>query len=258
MSFKDKTVLVTGGSRGLGLEIVKRFLRAGAKVVTCSSSEKSGLPVVEQLRGEFGRERLGYRVANIAMIEHIDALLAYAVETYGPPEVLVNNAAKVVFKSIIETTPEEFDLTMSTNARGYWYLSRQVAKHMKSTGGGAIVHLGSTHIFQTRSNQFPYNASKGAISALTKAMAVELGPCDIRVNAVLPGIVRTENYEFMLSSAPDREATERKILESHPLGRLPSAEDVANAVAFLASSEAKGISGIELIVDAGRQVLRVG
>lgn len=248
--------IVSGGTRGIGLAIVERFLREGWWVMTCAVNDPTAAFMHDKLRRDYPGARLEYREADMGHFEQVDAFVKETVDLLGPPRAVVNNAAFVRFLPTHEATQEDLDRTWRVNVLGYWRLAQQTYQHMARHDGGAIVNIGSTHPIQTAVHSFPYNMSKGAVLAMTKAMAVDFAVSNVRVNTVLPGFVYTDQAERWLGNFDDPQAKLETVRRAHPLRRLPQVQEVASAVYYLASDASSGITGVDLLVDAGRQAMK--
>jgi NAD(P)-dependent dehydrogenase (short-subunit alcohol dehydrogenase family) len=253
----DKVAIVTGGCRGLGRAVVELFAAEGARVYTCSPDEQAGRKTIDEIRRRDADAAVEFIAVDLAEPTSIDVLVNATVQRFGPIALLVNNAAHIELLDSATASPQSLQRALDVNVKAAWLLSRAVLPQMKQLGGGAIVNVGSTHPHQTRTSSFPYNVSKGALLALTKAMAVDFGPVNVRVNAVLPGIIDTVPTAKWLETFADPQAKRIELLETHALRRMPTLEEVARAILFLASAEASGITGVELFVDAGRQIKRL-
>ena len=254
---RRQVALVTGGTRGMGRAIVDLFLAEGASVMSCSRSPEANEVVLAEIRQKFGEEvPLGFCQTDTADVEQIQHLVDATLQRFGAPTILINNAASNLQRHTAETELDEFARTINTNVRGYWYLARLLYPHMTKLGTGSIVNVASTQAYQTHRSCFPYNVSKGAVLSLTKAMAVDFGAQGIRVNTLTPGFIDTPMGRDWVNRNPDPEKRWQEIYASHPMGRLPTAQEAAKAALFLASDDSSGISGIEIVVDCGRQVVR--
>ena len=239
--FDGRTTIVTGSTRGIGEAIARRLAEEGASVVVSGRTAEEGEAVAEAIR-EGGGEASFVR-ADMRDPESIESLVAGTLETYGGVDVLVNNAAVETYTGVDEATREDWDLVVETDFRGYWLCAREAVRHMDE---GAVVNVASNHARLTMPRMFPYNAVKAGIEGMTRAMALDFGP-RIRANAVAPGWVAVERTTAEMS-----EERRRELAGIHPVGRLGEPEDVAAAVAFLASEEAGYATGTSLVVDGGR------
>jgi NAD(P)-dependent dehydrogenase (short-subunit alcohol dehydrogenase family) len=244
--FDDAAVLVTGSNYGIGKATAMRFAREGADVVVTGRDEGRGRAVVDDIEKDGGEAT--FQRADLADPDAIEALVERAVEEYGRIDVLVNNAAAQTQGTVEGTTLEEWAFTFDVNVRAYWLTVKYALPHVPD--GGSIVNVSSNHAFETNPGSFPYNVTKTAINGLTKAMALEFGPV-IRVNTLNSGWVPTGAGEA------DEETIERRkeIGNFHPVGRMGHPEDIAGAVAFLASDDAAFVTGTHLLADGGRSAV---
>jgi len=254
---EGRIALVTGGTSGIGRAIAELFLAEGARVMSCSPSAEANATVSAEIRQKFGQDApLGFSQADVADVEQIRHLVDATLSRFGVPAILINNAASNFQRHTAETELGEFARTIDINVRGYWYLARLLYPHMAERGTGSIVNVASTQAYQMHRNSFPYNVSKGAVLSLTKAMAVDFGAAGIRANSLTPGFIDTPLGRDWVNQNPDPQKRWEIIHASHPLGRIPTADEVAKAALFLASDDSSGITGVELRVDCGRQALR--
>jgi len=230
-ALQGKTALVTGAARGIGKATAQLLEAAGAKVARLDIEPGAGMIV-----------------ADVADESAVERGLAEAVRSLGSLDILVNNAGIAVRKTALEISTEDWDRVLGVNLRGLFLCSRVAARTMKEAGGGAIINLASIMGFS--GGLFPnpaYQASKGAVVNLTRALALELAPHAIRVNAVAPTFVRTD-----LTAPIFRNPDLLKVVMSHtPLGVLPEVGDIAAAIVFLAGPAARCITGATLPVDSG-------
>jgi len=244
--FEGKTVLVTGTSRNTGVGIAALFIREGAFVFVCSSSAESTAKGAQQLR-DMGLTNFIEAPADISAPASVDKLFQFIQEKAGRLDILVNNACNQGMGPAFEDMPYDFfKKVVMTNLGGTFYVSQQAAKMMlKQESRGVIVNLGSNVSMRTIRNRTAYVASKGGIDALTRSMAVDLGPKGIRVNEVAPGYIYTDRWDAL-----DEETRRRRRLNC-PLRQEATADDIAKTVAFLASDASRNICGERIVVDAG-------
>jgi 3-oxoacyl-[acyl-carrier protein] reductase len=248
MSLQDKIAIVTGAAGGFGAAIAQRFFEAGAKVAVLDLNEEKAGEVAERL----GRQRaIAVRVDVSSRVE-IDRALAKVNEAFGVPDIVVNNAGYTHRnQSLLDVDEATFDRVFDVNVKSIYHMSQAVVPAMRDNGGGVVINVGSVAGIRPRPGLTWYNASKGAVNTLSKALAVELAPWKIRVNAICPVIGATGMLESFLG-VPDTAEARKKFVDTIPLGRLCESEDVAQAAYYLASAEF--ITGIELPVDGGRTI----
>ena len=243
MRLKDKVAIVTGGSRGIGLATVKKFLEEGATVILTASTQASADKAVEQLKQEYPQATVAGISPNLADLESVRNSFRKATSIYGCVDILVNNAGVSERTPFMEYTEETFDKVMDLNVKGVFNATRAASECMVARGSGVILSTSSMVSISGQPSGFAYPASKFAVNGLTVSLARELGPKGIRVNAVAPGITETD----MMKAVP-KEVIEPMIRQI-PLRRLGRPEDIANAFVFLASDEASYITGVVLSVD---------
>ena len=243
--FTDRVVAVTGASGiGIGRVIAERFFRAGAKLAICSRSEERILQSAREIAGQDGGRILAM-AADTSRREEVWRFVDRTVERFGRIDVLVNNAGVQFPKPSLEVTEEDWQRTVDTNLKGYFFASQRAAKYM--TAGGAIVNIGSVNAVTVVPGQAVYAATKAGISQMTKSLAREWGRQGIRVNCIGPGSIPTLiNREIY----KDPEV-ERAMCEKIPMGCRGRTEEIADAALFLASDFASYITGQTLFVDGG-------
>jgi len=246
MKLQGRTAIVTGGASGFGEGIVRRFAEEGARVIIADRNGEAARALAEEL----GDRHLGLRV-DVSDAADVTALVEQTLELTGRLDILVNNAGVGHTPQPMEDlSEEEFDRIFAVNARAIYLLAREVVPVMKSAGGGAILNIASTGGVSPRPNLTWYNASKGWVITATRAMAVELAPSQIRVNALNPVAGETPLLKtFMGEDTPEVRA---RFLSSIPLGRFSTPADMGAAAAFLCSDDAAMITGVALEVDGGR------
>ena len=243
--FEGETVLVTGSSRGIGAATAQAFAAEGARVAVNYRSDADGAAATLQTIADAGGTAAVFQ-ADIGSEADV-ARLAREVETsLGPVSILVNNAALIDRSSMLDLSLEAFDTVWHANVRGLLQLSQLVAPGMVERGRGAIVHVSSILARLGVVNRCAYIASKGAVEGLTRAMALELGPRGVRVNAVAPGLIATEALLAGMRDPDLQTAIQRHI----PEGRFGRPEEVTAAILFAASPEASYLNGAIIPVDA--------
>ncbi|MCS4504786.1 glucose 1-dehydrogenase [Arhodomonas aquaeolei] len=249
MRMKDRIAVVTGAASGFGAEIARVFAREGAKVVAADLNEEGAKAVA----AEIGDSAVGVR-ADVANRADVKAMIDTAVERFGGFDTIVNNAGFThVNQPMMDVTEDDFDRCYSVNVKSIYLAALEAVPHFRKRGGGNIINVASTAGVRPRPGLTWYNGSKGAAIVTSKSMAVELGPENIRVNAICPVIGETGMLERFMGVA-DTPENRRKFLATIPLGRMSRPADVANAALYLASDEAEFISGVALEVDGARCV----
>lgn len=242
MRLANKVAIITGGGSGIGKAIASAFVHEGAGVVVAGRDGKK----LELAAGEIGENCLAV-TADVSRAADAQRLAAAAVKRFGSIGVLVNNAAVLLPGTTESISEEDFDQTLSVNVRGLWLMSRAVLPQMRAGGGGSIINIGSVLSTLGARNRVAYAASKGAVLAMTRAMALDHAAENVRVNCICPGIVETE----MVASFNLDESARRQRLAMHPVGRFGQPEDVAGLAVFLASDESRWITGTAQMVDGG-------
>ena len=240
---KGKTAMVTGGTRGIGYAIVKMYLDNGAKVALCGSRQETVDKALDKLRAENPDYKVIGLCPNLQDPAEVEKAVATVKETFGSLDIMVNNAGVSARESIYDYKPEDFAKTMSLNVNAVFNCAQAAAKVMKEQGGGVILNTSSMVSIYGQPSGVAYPASKFAVNGLTKSLARELGKDNIRVNAVAPGVTRTD----MVAVLP--EEVIKPIIAGIPLGRVGEPEDVANAFLYLASDMASYVTGVVLSVD---------
>ena len=239
-SLEGKVAVVTGGTRGIGFAIVKSFLNEGAKVALFGSRQETVDKAIAALN--VGDSVVGY-CPNLANYSEVESAIASVKEAFGRIDILVNNAGVSAREPIFDMTPEQFDGVMNLNVNAVFHCTKAVAPIMKEQHAGSIINTSSMVSLYGQKSGVSYPTSKFAVNGMTKSLARELAPHNIRVNAVLPGITRTD----MVAALPEQLVAQ--ISAGIPLGRVGEPEEVAEAFVFLASDKASYITGAILSVD---------
>ena len=239
---EGKRAIVTGGSRGIGRAIVELFLAEGASVVASARR----VPDEAQDHGRFF-----FVQADVSRAADVDRLFAETLQRFGDIDILVNNAGIQVEKTIEHTSEEEFDRVIGVNLKGAFLCAKAALASMRRRGGGAIVNIGSYDGFAADPGLAIYCASKGAVHALSRAIAVDHGREGIRCNTIAPGWIATEMAEAYIDSLPDPALARKNLTSIHPLGRVGAPRDIAECALFLASDASAFITGQVFVVDGG-------
>lgn len=240
---KGKVAIVTGGSRGIGFAIVQKFLDHGAKVVLCGSKEETAVAAVKALKKENNEYEVSGVWPDLCNPEEVKECFTDIKDKYGKIDILINNAGVSASDNIYTYKPEDFAWTINLNVNAVFYCTQAVVGFMKEQGGGVIINTSSMVGTYGQKSGCAYPASKFAVNGMTKSLARELGPDNIRVNAVAPGITNTD----MVASLPDEII--RPLISMIPLKRVGESEDCANAFLYLASDLASYVTGEILAVD---------
>ncbi len=251
INVKNKVVLITGGSTGIGYAAAKIFLENGSKVVIAGRSEKSGYHALSSLR-EIS-ENVEFISADVSNPNNVKALVKRTVELFGKLDIAFNNAGiDGTFASITEIDDEDMDEVIDINLKGVWLCCKYQIKQFKSQqSGGVIVNTSSWLAKGAFAGSSIYSASKAALDGMTRTLAVESGHDGIRINNVNPGYIKTP----MLSRFFDPESKEAQPFKSHaPIPRFGEPEDIANSVVWLSSDAASFITGETLLIDGGLSI----
>lgn len=245
---EGKVAVVTGGTRGIGLAIVKAFLEEGASVALFGSRPETVDKALATIKAENADAPVIGLSPDLGNYAEIEKAMQEVKNHFGKIDILANNAGVSARESIYTYDPMAFDKVINLNVNSVFYCSKAVAPYMKEQGGGSIINTSSMVSIYGQAAGCSYPASKFAVNGMTKSLARELGRDNIRVNAVLPGVTRTD----MVAALPEEMVA--RVSASIPLGRVGEPEEVANAFVFLASDKASYITGALLSVDGANQV----
>jgi NAD(P)-dependent dehydrogenase (short-subunit alcohol dehydrogenase family) len=245
----DRVVIITGGSRGIGRAMALAFAEAGARVVVASRKQEGVDAVAAEIESRGGTVLA--IATHMGNEEAVAALVEQTVEAFGGVDIAINNAAtNPHFGPILTATTALWDKILEVNLRGAFFLCQQVAPIMEERGGGVIINVVSTAGLRPSLGLGIYSISKAGLIMMTKALAMELGPSNIRVNAIAPGVIKTRFSRALWES----DAIAQAVRDATPLGRLGEPGDVVGAALFLASPLSDYVNGDVLVIDGGMRV----
>lgn len=249
--FQGRGAVVTGAGGGIGAEVARRLAAQGARVALFDIDGEAVTAVAEEI-GASGGVATGFGV-DVSSVESVSAAVGEAAEGFGPISLLASCAGVVRYGTVVDTAIADWDLQIRTNLTGPFLLMRTVIPQMRTAGGGAIVSIASVQAFASQPLVAAYSASKGGLVSLTKTVALDHAAEGIRVNCVCPGSIETPmlRYGAEVFGSEDVDATMRGWGENHPVGFLGQPSDIASAVMFLLSDQARFITGSTLTVDGG-------
>lgn len=247
MNMHDKTAIITGSASGIGAETVRLFLEAGANVVAVDYLEHPCPPALQQKYAARVQQVRG----DVAVESTAEQATQLALKSFGKIDVLINNAGIAIIKKLHEHTPEDWDRVMNINAKSIYWFARHVIPVMQKQKSGVILNTGSISSVIGIPMQGGYAASKGAVIQLTRQMAVDYAADGIRVNAVCPGSVDTPLLQKGAIDSGDPPKFIKMLSDAHPIGRIADSEEIAQFFLFLASDNARFITGSILMIDGG-------
>lgn len=250
MDMENKTVIVTGAGRGIGAATAELLARNGAKVVLADINDEWGSSVLEKICSQgFEAE---YQHADVSKESDVEALVKFSVGRFGKLDGIVNNAATIVVKKVADITAEEWNRVIGVNLTGVFYGCKHAIRQFEKQGsGGSIVNIGSISAVVGMPEQTVYCASKGAVLQLSRQIAIDYAKQNIRCNVIGPGSVDGEFLQIYLDGQSDPKQATKRILDSHPIGRLASPFEIAETIMFMLSDRSSFVTGANLQVDGG-------
>jgi NAD(P)-dependent dehydrogenase (short-subunit alcohol dehydrogenase family) len=255
IDFKDKVVLITGVSSGIGLGTAKEFARAGARVAGCSRKpeDDASIALFKQTVQEEGGQAL-YVQADVTKQEDLERFVKQTVHTFGQLDVVVSSAGINIFEGAENCSEEMWQYNLDLNLSAHWRLAILSKPYLEQRGEGVIILMTSNHAFSTIPGCFPYNVTKTAITGLVRSLAIEWGPA-IRTVGVAPGFIDTPGNDIWFRSFPDADVERQRTIDLHPVKRIGTVEEVGGLCVFLSSHPARFISGTTILMDGGRSAL---
>ncbi len=246
MRLKSKVALITGGGSGIGRATAKLFAAEGAIVVIVDKNAAA----VEAVAAEIGGRALAI-TGDVSKSADVQAMIGETISKHERLDILFNNAGYGITGSVVETSEEDWDALMSVNVRGVYLGCKYSIPHMIRQGGGAIVSTASTTSTAGIKDRAAYVTSKGAVAAMTRAMALDHVHQNIRINCVAPGTIESPYFDKILAASPDPKAVRHALEVRQPMMRLGQPEEIAKAVLYLASDDASFCTGTTLFADGG-------
>jgi NAD(P)-dependent dehydrogenase (short-subunit alcohol dehydrogenase family) len=248
MRLEGKVAVVTGGARGIGRATVEKFLAEGARVVFLDIDQDAGAATAADLIDAAYPPR--FLRCDVTREDEVAAAIGETFDAHEQLDILVNNAGINAYFDATTMTERDWEQVFAVDLKGAWLAAKHAIPLMRPRGG-AIVNVASIHAFMTTAGMFPYAAAKSGLVGLTRSLALDYGPDQIRVNAICPGWTRTYLVQEWLDRQPNPGAAERQVTGAHPLRRIASPAEIAAVICFLASDEASFVTGAAWLVDGG-------
>jgi meso-butanediol dehydrogenase / (S,S)-butanediol dehydrogenase / diacetyl reductase len=252
MRLPGKIAIITGAAAGIGRASALLFAREGAKVAAVDMDD-GGIQTLAQDVGAAGGEALAIR-ADVSKAEEVQRVVRFALDRFGRLDILFNNVGIVPRGKVHTMTEAEWDRTMTINVKSMYLLCREVIPVFLKQGGGVILNTSSATALRSVPDRVAYSTSKGAVLALTRSMAVDYVKDHIRVNCLCPGTVDTPSFRQRMAAFPDPEEALRQFVARQPMGRLGTADEVAQAALYLVSDDAQFVTGAAFAIDGGMTI----
>ncbi len=247
--FKDKIVIVTGAGSGIGEKTAMKFANEGASVVIADINSATGNIVSENIKNKGGKSF--FVETNVAKFSSVDNMVSQTLDTFGIPDILINNAGINVFGEPLNMPDSEWKRAFSVDLDGVWFGCKAVLPHMLKKNKGCIVNVASVHGIQIIPNCFPYPVAKHGVIGLTKALAVDYAAKGIKINSISPGYIETPIIERFFNTKPDPIAARKEAENHQPIKRMGTTDEIANTIMFMSSDECNYMIGANIVVDGG-------
>jgi NAD(P)-dependent dehydrogenase (short-subunit alcohol dehydrogenase family) len=250
MRLAGKVTLVVGGTRGIGRGIVESFAREGAAALFAGRDARAAAAVVDAVAADGGKAQ--FVPCDATDLEQLHRAIAGVADAHGRLDVLVNNAGRVVGQSLLESTEDDYDGLFDLNVRASFFGTKWGAEIMCANGGGSIINIASAAATRAFRDRSLYSATKAAVLMMSKAAALDMAPHNVRINCISPGTVDTDLLRVVhFEGCSDQDRLVRELGAEQPLGRVGSVQEIGAAAVYLASEDARWITGANLNVDGG-------
>ena len=246
---QDKIAIITGAGAGIGKATAKKFVKEGAKVIIAEINSENGIKVAEEINSSGAEAH--FIETDVTSSDSVKSMVEKTVSILGSPEILVNNAGIVVFDDPLKLSDEDWKKCFSVDLDGVWYGCKHTLPYMLDKKKGSIVNIASVHSTQIIPKTFPYPVAKHAVLGLTRALAVDYANKGIKINAISPGYIFTSINEWIFNNKPDPIVAKKEAEMHHPINRLGTAEEIANAALFMSSDECNFMIGANVVIDGG-------
>lgn len=248
MKLEGKVAIITGGTDGIGKAIAATFAKEGARIMMAARDEAKGRAALGEVK-RFGEA--AYLKVDVSDSLDVRKMVEETIQRYGRIDILVNNAAMCPSGDVVTTSEETWDQVIDVNLKGVFLCCKYAIPHMKKVGSGVIVNIGSINSLMAMENEAAYDASKGGVLMLTRAIALDFAKTNIRANCICPGAIETAMFQASLGTAPDPKAAREWITQKHPLRRTGSPLEVARVALFLVTDDSSFVTGAAIPVDGG-------